>query len=253
MRDALVPFTERLGGPRAPFWAFIEGASKGRVRDMKEIVAQEIAKRVKDGDVIGVGTGTTVDAALTEIGKRVKAEGLRITVVPTSYQSAWRCQELGFIVMYPGYRGHLSWGFDGADQVNTSKWAIKGKGGAMLQEKLLAKRCKKFVIIVDESKVVPELGVGCPIPLEVIPESLILVEDALRAVGAREVTIRTGTGKHGPVITERGNIILDASFSAVAETLEKDLKSIIGVVDSGLFIGYASEVLVAGAQGVYAL
>ena len=220
---------------------------------MKEIVAQEIAKRVKDGDVLGVGTGTTVDAALTEIGKRVKSEGLRITVVPTSYQSAWRCQELGFIVMYPGYRGHLSWGFDGADQVNKAKWAIKGKGGAMLQEKLLAKRCKKFVIIVDESKVVPELGIGCPIPLEVIPESLVLVEEALRAVGAHEVTIRTGTGKHGPVITERGNIILDATFAKVTETLEKDIKAIIGVVDSGLFIGYASEVLVAGAQGVYAL
>ena len=155
--------------------------------------------------------------------------------------------------MYPGYRGHLSWGFDGADQVNKAKWAIKGKGGAMLQEKLLAKRCKKFVIIVDESKVVPELGVGCPIPLEVIPESLILVEDALRVLGARDVTIRSGSGKHGPVITERGNIILDASFSKITETLERDLKSIIGVVDSGLFIGYASEVLVAGGQGVYTL
>jgi ribose 5-phosphate isomerase A len=145
--------------------SFNHPTMRGSLSAMKEIVAQEIAKRVKDGDVIGVGTGTTVDAALTEIGKRVKAEGLRITVVPTSYQSAWRCQELGFIVMYPGYRGHLSWGFDGADQVNQAKWAIKGKGGAMLQEKILAKRCKKFVLIVDESKVVSELGKGCPIPV----------------------------------------------------------------------------------------
>jgi ribose 5-phosphate isomerase A len=220
---------------------------------MKEIVAQEIAKRVKDGDVIGVGTGTTVDAALTEIGKRVQGEGLRITVVPTSYQSAWRCQELGFIVMYPGYRGKLSWGFDGADQVNKAKWAIKGKGGAMLQEKILAKRCKKFVIIVDESKVVSELGKGCAIPVEVVPEALVLAEEGLKSIGAHEVTIRVGTGKHGPVITERGNIILDAVFSTIPERLEADIKTIVGVVDSGLFIGYATEVLVAGAEGVYSL
>ena len=220
---------------------------------MKEIVAREIAKRVKDGDVIGVGTGTTVDAALAEIGKRVKTEGLRITVVPTSYQSAWRCQELGFIVMYPGYRGHLSWGFDGADQVNKAKWAIKGKGGAMLQEKILAKRCKKFVLIVDETKVVQELGKGCPVPVEVVPEALVLVEEGLKALGSTEVSIRTGTGKHGPTITERGNIILDAVFPSITERLEGDIKSIIGVVDSGLFIGYASEVVVAGSNGVYSL
>lgn len=220
---------------------------------MKEIVAKEIAKRVKDGDVIGVGTGTTVDAALTEIGKRVKAENLRITVVPTSYQSAWRCQELGFIVMYPGYRGHLSWGFDGADQVTKSRWAIKGKGGAMLQEKILAKRCKKFVLIVDETKVVEQLGVGCAIPVEVVPEAVILAEEGLKALGAQEVIIRVGTGKHGPVITERGNIILDATFTKVSERLESDIKSIIGVVDSGLFINYATEVIVANASGVYSL
>jgi ribose 5-phosphate isomerase A len=220
---------------------------------MKEIVAREIAKRVKNGDVIGVGTGTTVDAALTEIGKRVKAEGLRISVVPTSLQSAWRCQDLGFTVVYPGYRGHLSWGFDGADQVNKAKWAIKGKGGAMLQEKILAKRCEKFVIIVDETKVVSELGKGCPVPVEVVPEGVILAEEGLRALGASEAVIREGSGKHGPVITERGNIILDAVFPAITEKLEGEIKSIVGVVDSGLFIGYASEVVVAGPQGVYSL
>ena len=142
---------------------------------MKEKVAQEIARRVKDGDVIGVGTGTTVDAALTEIGKRVQQEGLRLTVVPTSLQSAWRCQELGLTVLYQAFNGHLSWGFDGADQVTKERWAIKGKGGAMLQEKILAKRCKKFIIIVDDTKVVSQLGAGCPVPVEVIPEARIRI------------------------------------------------------------------------------
>ncbi|MEY4702089.1 MAG: ribose 5-phosphate isomerase [Pseudomonadota bacterium] len=220
---------------------------------MKEIVANEIAKRVKNGDVLGVGTGTTVDAALEAIGKRVAQEGLLLTVVPTSYQSAWRCQELGLTVMYSGYRGYLSWGFDGADQVTNERWAIKGKGGALLQEKILAKRCKHFVIIVDESKVVPRLGVGCPIPVEVIPEARVIVEDGLRALGASELTLRSGSGKHGPTITERGNIIIDATFSNVTADLEARVKSLVGVVESGLFIGYAHEVLVASAAGLRSL
>jgi len=217
---------------------------------MKEIVAKEIAKRVKNGDVLGVGTGTTVDAALEAIGKRVAQEGLLVTVVPTSYQSAWRCQELGLTVMYGGYRGYLSWGFDGADQVTNERWAIKGKGGALLQEKILAKRCKHFVIIVDESKVVSQLGVGCPIPVEVVPEGRMLAEDGLRALGASELVIRSGSGKHGPTITERGNIIIDASFPKVTADLETRVKSLVGVVESGLFIGYAHEVLVASAAGL---
>ena len=220
---------------------------------MKEIVGREIAKRVKDGEVLGIGTGTTVDAALAEIGRRVREEGLRVTVVPTSYQSAWRCQELGLTVMYPGYRDHLSWGFDGADQVTKERWAIKGKGGALLAEKILAARCRSFVIIADETKVVPQLGVGCPVPVEVVPEALILAEEGLRQLGAKEIVLRSGSGKHGPVITERGNIILDASFTAIAESLEKEIKKIVGVVDNGLFIGYASEVLVASASGIYSI
>ena len=217
---------------------------------MKEIVAKELAKRIKDGDVIGVGTGTTVDAALVEIEKRVRAEGLRVSVVPTSYQSSWRCHEIGLSVLYPAYKGELAWGFDGADQINDQRWAIKGKGGALLQEKILAARCKKFIIIVDESKVVKKLGVGCPIPVEVIPEALVLVEKGLKEIGASELVIRTGTGKHGPVITEKGNIIIDAQFSEIHENLEKDIKCLLGVVESGLFTHYASEVLVANASGV---
>lgn len=220
---------------------------------MKTLVAQEIAKRVKNGDVIGVGTGTTVDAALEAIGKRVAHEGLLVSVVPTSLQSAWRCQELGLAVMYTGYNGYLSWGFDGADQVTKERWAIKGKGGALLQEKLVAKRCKKFIIIVDQSKLVERLGTGCPVPVEVLPDGVVLAEAGLRALGATEITMRTGSGKHGPVMTERGNVLLDATFSQVTASLEADIKTITGVVESGLFTGYVAEVLVGDATGVTSL
>jgi ribose 5-phosphate isomerase A len=220
---------------------------------MKEKVAQEIAKRVRNGDVLGVGTGTTVDAALVAIGKRISQEGLTVSAVPTSYQSAWRCQELGIHVLYQAYQGQLSWGFDGADQVTRDRWAIKGKGGAMLQEKLVAKRCKTFTIIVDDSKVVSQLGAGCPVPVEVFPEAKAIVEDGLRQLGASELSLRAGSGKHGPIITEKGNIILDATFSRIEAGLEQEIKSLTGVVESGLFIGYVSEVLVADAKGVVSL
>lgn len=123
----------------------------------------------------------------------------------------------------------------------------------MLQEKILAKRCKKFIIIVDDSKVVTQLGAGCPVPVEVIPEARSIVEEGIRALGAAELTLRTGSGKHGPVITEAGNIIIDAVFPAITEGLEREIKSLVGVVESGLFIGYAHELLVAGAQGVVSL
>jgi len=217
---------------------------------MKEIVAAEIAKRVKDGERIGVGTGSTVDAALTKIGERIAKEGLDVQVVPTSIQSAWRCHEIGLTVLYPAYKGELAWGFDGADAVNKDLWLIKGKGGAMLQEKILAARCKKFLVIVDDSKMTDNLGAACAIPVEVVPEGVVIVEKGLRELGAKDITLRPATGKHGPIITEAGNVILDASFSNITATLERDIKSIVGVVESGLFIGYTSEVIVAGASGV---
>lgn len=218
---------------------------------MKERVAKEIAAMVRDGETIGVGTGSTVDLALVEMGRRVKAEGLRLRVVPSSLQSSWRCQEIGLDVLYPSYRGQLAWGFDGADQVNSSLWLIKGKGGALLQEKILAARCDRFYIAVDDSKMVKRLGDGCAIPVEVIPEALIIAERELARLGAREITVRPCTGgKHGPVITEAGNIIVDALFDEIHVDLEREIKSIVGVVESGLFINYATEVIVAGASGI---
>lgn len=219
---------------------------------MKEIVAKEIAKRIKSGDVIGVGTGTTVDAALVEIGRRVLQEGanLKVSVVPTSLQSAWRCQQLGLNVLYNAYAGEIAWGFDGADQVTAERCAIKGKGGALLQEKILAKRCREYTIIVDSSKLVERLGVGCPVPVEVVPQAVSLVEGGLSKLGAKEVTLRSGSGKHGPVITEAGNVILDVIFGGeVGGDLERGIKELTGVVESGLFCGYISEVLVASEEG----
>jgi ribose 5-phosphate isomerase A len=217
---------------------------------VKEIVAKELAARVRDGEVIGVGTGSTVDLALDEIATRVRQEGLRLTVVPTSLQSAWKCQEAGLQVSYSGYCGELSWGFDGADAIDDRLRAIKGKGGAMLQEKILAARCLHYVLIVDDSKMVAKLGPSCPVPVEVIPEARFVAEQQLKVLGAASVTLRKAVAKHGPVISEGGNIIIDAVFNEISDSLEHDIKCIVGVVESGLFTRFASEVLIGSASGV---
>ena len=217
---------------------------------MKEKVAAEIASRVKSGEVLGVGTGSTVDLALIALGERIKNEKLQIGAVPTSYESAWRCAELGIQVLSPLYRGELSWGFDGADEVDPEFTLIKGRGGALLKEKIVAAKCKRFVVIVDDSKMVKKLGEKFPLPIEVIPDARELVERGLVQLGATQIVLREGGKKHGPVITEAGNILLDVTFSSLDASFEKRIKSLVGVVESGLFVGYADEVLVGSAQGV---
>lgn len=217
---------------------------------MKEKVAEEIALRVKHGDVIGIGTGSTVTLAVQKIGERIKKEKLVAYGVPTSLQSAWQCEELGLQVLHPGYRGPIAWGFDGADAVDPNFWLLKGRGAALLQEKILAARCKEFIVIVDDTKLVPSLK-NIPIPVEVIPEARVVAEAGLQALGAYEVLLRPCTGgKHGPVITEAGNIILDASFQEIGPSLESSIKSVIGVVESGLFAKYTTELWIGSATGV---
>ena len=146
--------------------------------ELKKIVANHLAKKVSDGQVIGVGTGSTVNAALVAIGERVTNEGLNLSVVPTSFQSAWRCEELGIRVLDPLYSGKLAWGFDGADEVDQNLRLIKGGGAALLQEKILAAKCEEYIIIIDETKVVSCLGEAFAVPVEVVPQASSVVKDA---------------------------------------------------------------------------
>ncbi len=120
----------------------------------------------------------------------------------------------------------------------------------MFREKLVAARCTDFIIVIDESKKVAVLGQKNFVPVEVIPSAIEYVEKQLRILGASEVKLRDGApGKHGPVITEFGNVVLDAKFQAIPDTLERDIKTIIGVVENGLFLEAATEVLVQKSNG----
>jgi ribose 5-phosphate isomerase A len=213
-------------------------------REGKERVAEEIAAKVKDGDVLGVGSGSTVYMALLAIAKKIKEQKLNIKAIPTSIEISMFCAKLG-IPLTTLYENKPDWLFDGADEVDPNRNLIKGRGGAMFKEKLLISSSPVNYIIVDESKLVDKLGTNFPVPIEVFPAALLHVEHELRMLGPESLALRPAKGKDGSVITENGNLILDARFHDIQDDLEVKIKSITGVIDSGLFINYNVQILVA--------
>jgi ribose 5-phosphate isomerase A len=213
-------------------------------REEKQKVADEIAKKVKDGDIIGVGSGSTSYLALLAIAKKIKEEKLNIKAIPTSIEISLFCSKLG-MPLTSLYEHRPDWLFDGADEVDPNRSLIKGRGGAMFKEKLLLSSSPLNYILVDGSKMVDKLGTNFPVPIEVFPQALLHVEEELKRIGANSLVLRPAKGKDGPVITENGNLILDARFDEIDRDMEQKIKSITGIVESGLFIGYNIEVLVA--------
>ena len=213
-------------------------------REAKERVAREIAATAKTGDVIGAGSGSTVYLTLFELAKRIHEEHLYLEVIPASQEISMTCIQLG-IPQTTLWDKRPDWTFDGADEVDPDRNLIKGRGGAMFKEKLLIKSSGKNFIIIDDTKLVDHLGSRFPIPVEVFPSALTFVESEMRRLGASEITLRLAGGKDGPVLTENGNFILDTRFSYIDPSLEENLKMITGVIESGLFIGYDVEIVVA--------
>lgn len=213
-------------------------------REAKEHVAREIAATAKDGDVIGAGSGSTVYLTLFELARRIREEHLHIEVIPASQEISMTCIQLG-IPQTILWNKRPDWTFDGADEVDPQRNLIKGRGGAMFKEKLLIRSSRKTFIIIDPSKRVNQLGNKFPIPVEVFPDSLTYVEHELQRLGTSEIVLRPAHGKDGPVFTENGNFILDTRFNYIDSSLEEQLKTITGVIESGLFIGYDVEVIMA--------
>ena len=211
-------------------------------REGKEIVAREIAAMAEEGDVIGAGSGSTVYLTLFALAERIRKESLHIEVIPASAEISMTCIQLG-IPQTTLWNKRPA--FDGADEVDPERSLIKGRGGAMFKEKLLIKSSGKNFIIVDDTKLVDHLGSRFPIPVEVFPSALTLVESEMQRLGASEIALRLASGKDGPVLTENGNFILDTRFSYIDPSLEENLKAITGVIESGLFIGYDVEIVVA--------
>lgn len=217
-------------------------------RDAKEQVAQQLAAQASDGDVIGIGSGSTSFLALLALAGRVSDEGLRVRCVPTSYEISGYCTDLGLDVTDLS-NARPDWCFDGADEVDPQHNLIKGRGGAFVREKLVFAAARRRFILVDDSKFVPRIGAKFKLPLEVIPEAVNLVRTTLREILGAVPVVRPAGGKDGGVITEQGGLIMDLALSAELVAahppveLEALLNNTVGITGTGLFAGYELEVL----------
>ena len=208
-------------------------------------------KHVQDGSIIGLGSGTTVAHTVQQIGEKVRRENLRVLGVPTSHQVMLLAVSCGVPLTTLDEHPHLSVTIDGADQVDKQLNLIKGMGGALMREKIVASAAKQLVIVVDETKVVERLGIKHPLPVEIMPFALSFVMAKVREFGGKPV-LREGKHKVGPVVTDNGNFILDVDFGVIddPEELDAKLKLVPGVLETGLFPGIADVVYVGGPNGV---
>ena len=207
----------------------------------KRKAALEAAKHVKDGFIVGLGSGSTTAYAIENLGQRIRNESLRISAVPTSFQAFLLAAKYGIAVTTLEEHPIVNVTIDGADQIDPKLNLIKGMGGALAREKIVASASQQNIIIADETKKVCALGENNhPIPVEVLPFAPSLVKRRIEAMGGMP-SIREGKGKVGPIITDNGNMILDVSFGVISDAmkLEKNLKMIPGVVETGLFLDLA--------------
>ena len=210
--------------------------------DKKRRAAEASLAFVKDGMVLGLGTGSTARHVLEGLSRKI-AEGWHLQGVPTSLATAEAAKILGIPLTSLEEHPRLDLAIDGADEVDPRLDLIKGMGGALFREKIVASASKKFVVVVDDSKLVPRLGTKTPVPVEVHPFGWRTVKAALEGLGARaEMRTRDGVTFR----TDNGNHILDARFGPIRSPakLGRDLDAIPGTVGHGLFVGLADVVLV---------
>ena len=217
----------------------------------KEAAARASLRFVKDGQIVGLGTGSTAAYFIQLLGEQMK-KGLRIRGIPSSDRSRDQAASLGIPLTTLNEFPQIDVTVDGADEVDPQLRMIKGGGGALLREKIVASATKQLVIIADATKRVPVLG-RFPLPVEVIKFAEAVVATKIKALGA-EVEVRRGTdGK--PFLTDENNHILDCRFGQIpdADGLARQLSDMPGIVEHGLFIGMANVVLVANGGEIVEL
>ena len=205
---------------------------------------------IKSGMKLGLGTGSTAALAIEELGIRVREEGLDVTGVPTSFASERLARQHGIPVSTLDETPELDLAFDGADEVDADMTLIKGRGAAQTREKIVAAQAARFVVLVDESKMVTRLGTKFPLPVEIVPMAAAPVMNVLRSLGAQP-ELRMGAKKDGPVVSDQGLWILDGMFDEIADArhVNQVLLNTPGVVDHGLFIDMATDVLIGKSDG----
>ena len=217
---------------------------------LKMAAAESAVAQVTDGLIVGLGSGSTAAFAVDILGRRVR-EGLRIVGIPTSERTAAQARALGIPLSNLEDHPQVDITIDGADEVEQKHLdLIKGRGGALLREKIIATASKKLVIIVHSEKVVTRLGVKDPVPIEIVPFGWQATALRLSTLGAKPLLRRNADG--APYRTDGGNYIVDCTFEKIdpADSLARNIDHVVGVVEHGLFVGLTSEVHVAGAGGV---
>jgi len=220
--------------------------------ELKLNAIKEALKLIEDGNVIGLGSGSTIELFIDEAYKKIAKEGWHIGFVPASSQTYLKLSSLGLRIESLDSYPELDISFDGADEVDQRKYALKGRGAALLREKIIASCSKKYIILVDESKLSNKIGEKAKVAIEVLPFALKPVILKLNKMGA-EVQIRTGERlKDGPIVTDNGNYIIDAKFGIIEnpKELSEKINEIKGVIENGIFYENISEIIVGTKNGI---
>ncbi len=220
--------------------------------DLKKAAALRAVAFVRDGMVIGLGTGSTAKHLVIALGEKVRA-GMKLRGVPTSQETATLARQAGIPLIDSEHRWEIDVALDGADQVDPNFNLIKGGGGALLKEKIVAASAKQFIVMVDHTKQVPVLGGLFPLPIEIIPFGWGSTAREIETLTKSRVVLREHNGR--PFKTEAGNLIVDAHIDHIDQPaeLETALNLIPGVVETGLFVGRTNVLIVGTPQGVHTL
>jgi len=219
--------------------------------EAKKQVALEAVKHIENGFVVGLGSGSTAAYMIQELGRLIRHNGLRVLGVPSSSQAFLLAITSGVPLTTLDEYPVLDLAIDGADEVDKQLDMIKGGGGALTREKIVASAAKQVVIVADETKLVEKLGTKFRVPVEVIPFALATVSAGIKKLGGKPF-LRESKGKVGPVVTDNGNYIVDVDFGPIynAEELSQQLKLVPGVIETGLFIGLADIIYLGKADGI---
>ncbi len=222
--------------------------------ELKKAAALRASSLVESGMLVGLGTGSTTAFVLEELGRRVREENLKIECGATSFQAMLLGRKEGLLVHPLMFLERFDISIDGADEIDPQLNLIKGGGGAQTLEKLVHSMSEKFIVVADESKLVKNLGEIFSVPVEILPPAAAYAKKKLTELGASSCSIRMGLKKDGPVVTENGNLLLDAKFAVKdAEKLETQINEITGIVENGIFSRKSIRVnlaIIAGSQGL---
>jgi ribose 5-phosphate isomerase A len=218
---------------------------------MKKLAAEKAVKYVEDGMILGLGTGSTVRYTLLKLGELIK-KGMNIKGIPTSMNTKKIAKEFNIPLTTIEDNPEIDLTIDGADEVDSELNLIKGGGGALTREKIVAYHSKREIIVIDETKVVKALGIDFPLPVEVVRYGWNATKKKLEEFGCN---VELRKIMNNPYITDNSNYILDCEFDRIInpEQLEIDINNIPGVVENGLFIGLADDVIVGSKQGIKTL